>query len=188
MGHLEVVCGSMFSGKSEELIRRVRRAIIARRRVGVFKPSIDTRYNNEAVASHNGTSVQAVVVPADEPWAIWSWVLDNPVEVVGIDEAQFFDPTLMQVVDRLIQHRIRVIVAGLDMDFAGRPFGVMPHLMAVADDVTKLKAICARCGEPATFNQRLVEGKPAKLSDPLVLVGGGDRYEARCRRCFEAPQ
>ena len=188
MGHLEVICGSMFSGKSEELIRRVRRALIARRRVGVFKPSTDTRYQREAVASHNGTSIEAVVVPAENPWAIWSWVLENPVEVVGIDEAQFFDPSLVQVVDRLVQHRIRVVVGGLDMDFAGRPFGVMPYLMAVADEVLKLKAICARCGEPATFNQRLIEGKPAKLSDPVVLVGGGDHYEARCRRCFEAPQ
>lgn len=184
-GYLEVICGSMFSGKSEELIRRTRRHAIARRRVIVFKPSLDDRYHGERVCSHDGNSLEAVAIGADEPERILSLAWEEGAQVVAIDEAQFFADGIAAAAQKLVNRGLRVIVAGLDMDFAGRPFGPMPVLMAMADDVTKLKAVCARCGEPATFNQRLIDGQPARASDPVVLVGGREAYEARCRRCHE---
>ncbi|MEW6724440.1 MAG: thymidine kinase [Bacillota bacterium] len=184
MGHLEIVCGSMFSGKSEELIRRVRRVMIARKTVMVFKPAIDTRYG-EVVASHNGASVEATIVDENRPELVEELANGADVNVVAIDEAQFFAPGLIAVIERLVQRGKRVLVAGLDMDFARRPFGIMPHLMAVADEVTKLKAICVVCGEPACFNQRLINGRPAKRTDPVVVIGGKESYEARCRRCHQ---
>ncbi len=184
-GYLEVICGSMFSGKSEELIRRMRRHIIARRRAVIVKPSIDTRYDRDRVFSHDGNSLAARSIDPAVPEAIDELAWAEGSQVVGIDEAQFFAEGIVEVVEKLVRRGLRVLVAGLDMDFAGRPFGPMPTLMALADDVTKLKAICARCGEPATFNQRLINGQPARRGDPIVLVGGKETYEARCRRCHE---
>lgn len=185
MGYLEVICGSMFSGKSEELIRRTKRVIIARKVVSVFKPSVDDRYRKSSVISHDGNSVEAHVIDNDDPWPILDIAGEEGAEVVSIDEAQFFGPDIVPVVQALVRRGLRVIVAGLDMDFARRPFGSMPVLMALADEVTKLKAICVRCGEPACFNQRLVNGRPAAADDPIIMVGGRESYEARCRRCHE---
>lgn len=186
MGYLEIICGSMFSGKSEELIRRVRRGVIARKRVLVFKPSIDTRYGTN-VTSHDGNNVEAQMVLPDFPAVILSMAIEQQVQIVAIDEAQFFTAELIEVVEELIEHGVRVIVAGLDMDFARRPFSIMPTLLAMADEVTKLKAICAVCGEPATFNQRLIDGRPASRRDPIIVVGGKEAYEARCRKCHVLP-
>ncbi|MBE3574448.1 MAG: thymidine kinase [Firmicutes bacterium] len=183
-GWLEVITGSMFSGKSEELIRRVRRAQIARQKVQVFKPKLDHRYGVERVASHNGTSLEAV------PVARAAEILERvepDTEVVAIDEVQFFDAAIVSVCQRLADRGKRVIAAGLDMDFRGEPFGSIPTLMAVAEYVTKLQAICVRCGNPASRTQRLVNGKPAQYSDPVILVGAREHYEARCRRCHEVP-
>ncbi len=185
MGYLEVICGSMFSGKSEELIRRVKRVIIARKSVAVFKPAIDNRYDKNSVFSHDGRSVEAHVVDHLNPLAIEDILRQEDPDVVAFDEAQFFGPDIVGVIDRLVAAGKRVIVAGLDMDFARRPFGSMPVLMAMADEVTKLKAICAVCGEPATFNQRLINGRPASKKDPVIVIGGKDSYEARCRHCHE---
>ncbi|MBE3589753.1 MAG: thymidine kinase, partial [Firmicutes bacterium] len=185
VGHLEVITGSMFSGKTEELIRRTRRALIARRRVLIVKPAIDDRYAAEAVFSHDGRRVDAVPVPVEEPERIFVAANECGAEVVSIDEAQFFTQGLVAAVRRLVDSGRRVIVSGLDLDFARRPFGCMPELMAMADEVTKLKAICVRCGEPAMFTQRLIDGRPAAEDDPLVVIGGAEAYEARCRRCHE---
>jgi thymidine kinase len=178
----------MFSGKSEELIRRVKRVVIARKRVCVFKPAIDRRYDQSSVNSHDGRSAEAIAVDHLRPAEIEDHCrLTNP-DVVAIDEAQFFAPELTAVVEGLVAAGKRVIVAGLDMDFARRPFGPMPQFMAMADEVTKLKAICAVCGEAATFNQRLIDGRPASRRDPVIVIGGKDSYEARCRRCHELPE
>ncbi len=185
MGQLEVICGSMFSGKSEELIRRVRRVVIAKKKVAVFKPSIDRRYGASTVNSHNGTSMDARVVDIDATGTIKTTALSEHIDVVAIDEAQFFDQKLIDVVNSLVAAGLRVIVAGLDLDFAGRPFGPMPTLLALADDVTKLKAICVKCGEPAFHTQRLINGQPASAGDPLIVIGGKESYEARWRNCYE---
>ena len=184
-GYLEVITGSMFSGKSEELIRRVRRVIIARKKAVVIKPSIDVRYSATEVRSHDGNGLEAHVVDISQPGDILHLAHSHQADVVAIDEAQFFSPEVVDVVMRLVDEGRRVIVAGLDMDFARRPFGAMPTLMALADEVLKLKAICAVCGEPATFNQRLINGQPASIRDPVVMVGGQEKYEARCRRCHQ---
>lgn len=185
MGYLEVICGSMFSGKSEELIRRIKRVMIAKKSVAVFKPAIDNRYDQNSVFSHDGRSIEAHVVDHLTPQAIAQVCQGEDPDVVAFDEAQFFGPEIVGIVDHLVQAGKRVIVAGLDMDFARRPFGSMPVLMAMADEVTKLKAICAVCGEPATFNQRLIDGRPASQRDPVIVIGGKDTYEARCRKCHE---
>ena len=185
VGYLEVICGSMFSGKSEELIRRTRRHVIARRKAIVFKPSIDDRFAEDKVFSHDGNSWEAHSLAPDEVTKLEAIAWEHAAQVVAIDEAQFFEPGLVDAVQRLVKRGLRVIVAGLDMDFAGRPFGCMPTLMALADEVTKLKAVCARCGEPATYNQRLINGRPASINDPIVMIGGKESYEARCRRCHE---
>jgi len=185
MGQLEVICGSMFSGKSEELIRRTRRVVIAKKRIAVFKPSIDKRYGASTVNSHNGSSVEARVVDIGDTESIKDIALREQVDVVAIDEAQFFDDALVDVVRDLVRRGLRVVVAGLDLDFAGRPFGPMPVLLALADDVTKLKAICVKCGEPAFYTQRLINGQPASVRDPLIVIGGKESYEARCRKCYE---
>lgn len=185
MGYLEVICGSMFSGKSEELIRRVRRVVIAKKKVAVFKPSIDTRYHATSVNSHDGNSLQAMVVDVDRAELISEVACQQDVDVVAIDEAQFFDEKIVDVVKHLVEKGKRVIVAGLDLDFAMRPFGSMPVLMAYADEVTKLKAICVKCGEPAFCTQRLIDGRPASIRDPLIVIGGRESYEARCRKCHE---
>ncbi len=183
-GQIEVICGSMFSGKSEELIRRVRRAQIARQRVQVFKPSLDARYTAEHVASHNGMRV--VAVPVDNAQQI-AERLEPDTEVVAIDEAQFFGPDVVALCEELAHRGLRVIVAGLDLNFRGEPFGPMPELMARAEQVSKLQAICVRCGAPASRTQRLIDGKPACYDDPVILVGAAESYEARCRHCHEVP-
>ncbi len=181
-GHVEMICGSMFSGKTEELIRRVRRAIIARQTVQVFKPQIDVRYGVERVTSHNGLTVEA------EPVAMAEEILTRlrpQTTVVAIDEVQFFDPAIVQVCNHLAHVGIRVICAGLDTDFRGEPFGPIPQLMARAEEVEKLNAICVVCGESASRTQRLINGQPAAYDDPIVLVGAAEVYEARCRHCHE---
>jgi thymidine kinase len=183
-GSLEVVCGSMFSGKTDELIRRLRRAVIARKKVQVFKPSIDIRYSTEKVTSHAGADYDAV--PVLNSWEILD-KLDADTAVVGIDEAQFFDEGIIDVTRRLADNNLRVIVAGLDTDFRGEPFGPMPILMAKAERVDKLQAICMVCGEPASRTQRLVNGSPARYDDPVVIVGASELYEARCRLHHEVP-
>lgn len=184
-GWVELVCGSMFSGKTEELLRRVRRSEIARKPVQMFKPRIDDRYGFARVASHTGTfreNVQ-VVQEADELLHL----VDPNVDVVAIDEVQFFDWHIADVCDKLANDGMRVIVAGLDQDFRGEPFGPMPLLMAMAERVDKLHAICIGCGAPASRTQRLIDGRPARYDDPIILVGGSESYEARCRSCHEVP-
>ena len=181
-GWVEVICGSMFSGKTEELIRRVKRAVIARQKVQVFKPSVDTRYEFQEVTSHGGVGFQASPVESAE--GILER-LEPSTEVVAIDEAQFFDGAVTQVCDRLADRGLRVIVAGLDMDFRGEPFGPMPTLMSQAERVDKLQAICQRCGAPASRTQRLINGRPAAYEDPIILVGAQEVYEARCRVCHQ---
>jgi thymidine kinase len=179
-GTLEVVCGSMFSGKTEELIRRLHRAQFARLSIIAFKHSLDTRTTIEYVVSHNGVKIKAL--PMDNPLDILKQV-DTSHDVVGIDEIQFFSLDVVNVVCQLIDMGKRVIVAGLDLDFKGMPFGCMPLIMSIADEVTKLKAICIDCGKDAHFTQRLVNGKPARFDDPIILVGAQESYQARCRSC-----
>jgi thymidine kinase len=178
IGKIEVITGCMFSGKSEELIRRLKRARIAKLQVQVFKPSIDTRFSNIEVVSHTGEKIQAEAVSSSIEILN---KLSSTINVVGIDEAQFYDMEIVKVVCEISRKGIRVILAGLDMDFRGEPFGPMGNLMAIADEVTKLHAICMVCGEEATMTQRLIDGKPAKYTDPVVLIGASERYEARCK-------
>jgi thymidine kinase len=179
-GWIEVITGSMFSGKSEELIRRVRRAQIARQKVQIFKPRVDDRYAADHIVSHSEMKMPSQVVRSAREILD---VLDEGTEVVGIDEGQFFDLTLVEVVNTLADRGIRVIVAGLDQDYLGRPFEPMPQLLAVAEYVDKTLAICMRCGAPANRSQRLV------AATDRVVVGGAAHYEARCRRCFNpAPE
>lgn len=184
-GSIEVITGSMFSGKTDELIRRLRRATIARQKVQVFKPAIDDRYSLEKVTSHNGNAYQAQPIPRARDILRF---LHPETTVVAIDEAQFFDAEIVQIVHQLADKRLRVIVAGLDMDFRGEPFGPMPQLLAQAERVDKLQAICMKCGNPAYCTQRLVNGKPAHYHDPIVIVGANELYEARCRECHEVPR
>jgi thymidine kinase len=184
-GSVEVVCGSMFSGKTDELIRRMRRAVIARQKVQVFKPSIDVRYAIEKVTSHAGADIDAI--PVEKAENILE-KLDADTTVVGVDEAQFFDDGILDVTTRMAERGIRVLVAGLDQDFRGEPFGPMPMLMAKAERVDKLQAICMICGEPASRTQRLVNGKPARYDDPVIIVGASEMYEARCRKHHEVPR
>jgi thymidine kinase len=185
MGSIEVITGSMFSGKTDELIRRLRRATIARQKVQVFKPSIDNRYAVQKVTSHAGSDYEAVPIQK----AADILCLKNPdTTVVAIDEAQFFDSEIIAVAHAMADQGVRVIVAGLDTDFRGEPFGPMPVLMAQAERVDKLQAICMVCGEPATRTQRLVNGRPARYDDPVVIVGASELYEARCRTHHEVPR
>lgn len=184
-GWIEIICGSMFSGKTEELIRRVRRAQIARQQVQVFKPIVDDRYHEMAVASHNGLLMDAIPLAAARD--IHDHLRDE-TSVVAVDEVQFFDWEVAEVLNGLADKGYRVIVAGLDQDFRGEPFGPMPLLMAQAEEVTKLNAICVMCGDPASRTQRLIDGRPALWDDPVVLVGGQESYEARCRRCHDVPR
>lgn len=183
-GWVEVICGSMFSGKTEELIRRVRRAQIARQKVQVFKPALDTRYATHAVASHNGMAFKAE--PVSSALEILEKV-DPDTQVVAIDEVQFFDWDIADVVEELANRGVRVICAGLDLDFRGEPFGPMPLLMAKAERVDKLHAICVVCGNEASRTQRLVDGRPAHYNDPVIMIGAEEVYQARCRRCHEVP-
>jgi thymidine kinase len=185
-GWIEVVAGVMFSGKSEELIRRVRRAIIARKRVQVFKSHLDARYAGiYSISSHDGRTVQAM--PADSAAQI-ALQIDPMAHVIAIDEAQFLDEGVVPLVTSLAGRGRRVILAGTDTDFRGEPFGPMPALMAIAEVVDKLHAICVLCGGPASRNQRLIGGQPAPWDSPVIMVGGTDSYEARCRMCFSAPR
>ncbi|MEZ4861837.1 MAG: thymidine kinase [Caldilineaceae bacterium] len=184
-GWIELICGSMFSGKTEELLRRIRRAEIARKRLQIFKPQIDERYGLQRVSSHNGVMREDVHVIA-KATDIWEY-LQADTEVVAIDEVQFFDWAIADVCTKLADAGIRVITAGLDQDFRGEPFGPMPLLMALAERVDKLQAICVCCGHPASRTQRLIDGRPARHDDPIILVGGSESYEARCRRCHEVP-
>lgn len=181
-GWVEVICGSMFSGKTEELIRRVRRARIARQKVQVFKPAIDTRYTEREVASHNGMQWEAVPV---EDTARLRALIEPDTTVVALDEVQFFDDDVVALCEELADRGVRVIVAGLDMDFRGEPFGPVPALMARAEQVSKLQAICVVCGGPASRTQRIINGRPAAYDDPVILVGAEEAYEARCRGCHE---
>jgi thymidine kinase len=184
-GSIEVVCGSMFSGKTDELIRRLVRATIAKQKVQVFKPAIDIRYAAEKVASHAGATFDAIpVTNAAEIRA----KLDKDTTVVGIDEAQFLDIDVIDVAQELASRGVRVLVAGLDTDFRGEPFGSMPELMSKAEHVSKLHAICMVCGDEASRTQRLVNGKPARYDDPVVIVGASELYEARCRQHHEVPR
>ena len=183
-GSMEVICGSMFCGKTEELIRRLRRAIIARKKVQVFKPAIDNRYVVEKVHSHAGIEIDAI--PIDDISDIYKFLEDN-TNVIGIDEAQFFSEKIVEIGEDLVNRGIRVIFAGLDTDFRGEPFGSMPVLMARAERVDKLHAICMVCGGSASRTQRLVDGRPANYDDPLVIVGTSEMYEARCRKHHEVP-
>lgn len=183
-GWIEIICGSMFSGKTEELIRRVRRAEIARQKVQVFKPRLDNRYVASAVSSHDGGHRQAeVIVEARDILAR----LNPDTTVVAIDEAQFFDWQVADVARVLADRGLRVIITGLDLDFRGEPFGPMPLLMAEAEMVDKLHAICVQCGAPASRTQRLINGQPANYNDPVILVGASEVYEARCRNCHQVP-
>jgi len=184
-GRIELICGSMFSGKTEELLRRIRRAEIARKKVQLFKPAIDNRYGLVRIASHNGLAREDAVVVACAQEIVER--LEPDTEVVAIDEVQFFDEAVVEVCDHLANRGLRVIVAGLDQDFRGEPFGPMPRLMALAEMVDKLQAICVICGALASRTQRLIDGKPARYDDPVILVGGSERYEARCRACHEVP-
>lgn len=181
-GILEVICGPMFSGKSEELMRRLRRATIAKQKVITFKPALDDRYSIEYVVSHDGTKHKAL--PLNSVDTIESIVQSQEATVIGLDEAQFFSPDIVAIICKLVEQQKRVIVAGLDLDFRGIPFGIMPLLMAIADNVTKLRAICTECGKDAHFTQRLVNNQPAKFDDPIILIGAQEAYHARCRGCY----
>lgn len=185
-GWIEVICGVMFSGKSEELIRRVRRAIIAKKRVQVFKSHLDERYAGiYHISSHDGRTVEAV--PVDTPEQIAQAILPD-TQVVAIDEAQFLDNSIVPLVTAFANRGVRVILAGTDNDFRGEPFGPMPQLLAVAEVVDKLHAICVICGNPASRNQRLIGGKPARYDSPTIMVGSAESYEARCRACHSVPR
>ena len=182
VGSLTVITGSMFSGKTEELIRRLRRALYARRSVQVFKHALETRSDLTEIRSHNGVPHEAGAVSTSEE------LLESikpETDVVAVEEAQFFDEGIVDACRSLADSGYQVIVAGLDMDFRGRPFGPMPDLLAEADEVVKLRAICARCGRDASRSQRLIDGRPAPISAPTILVGAQESYEARCRHCHE---
>ena len=181
-GWIEVIAGPMFSGKSEELIRRVKRVMIAGQKVRVFKPRLDDRYHKTDVVSHDGQRVEAEPV-ADAAELLARVEANGPVQVVAVDEAQFFDAALPDALERLADQGVRVIVVGLDLDFRGEPFGPMPQLLARAEFVEKLSAVCVRCGRSATRTQRLIDGEPARASDPVILVGAKEAYEPRCRGC-----
>lgn len=183
---MEVIAGSMFSGKTEELLRRIRRATIARKRVQVFKSHLDDRYAGAwAVSSHDRRVFDAV--PVDSAAQI-RLRLDPMAQVIAIDEAQFLDSGIIEIATSLADRGRRVIMAGIDTDFRGEPFGAMPHLMAIAEVVDKLHAICVMCGSPASRNQRLIGGKPAPYESPTIMVGAADSYEARCRACHVVPR
>jgi len=185
MGSVEVITGSMFCGKTEELIRRLRRATIAKQKIQVFKPVIDDRYAYTKVTSHAGSDIEAF--PINNSAELLEH-LDPEATVIGIDEAQFFDQAIVDVANHLADRGLRVIVTWLDTDFRGEPFSCMPVMIAKADKVDKLSAICMVCGEPATRTQRLIDGRPAHYNEPIVVVGASNMYEARCRRCHDVPR
>ena len=181
-GWLETISGCMFAGKTEELIRRIKVLEYAHKEIMVFKPAIDNRYSEKEIVSHAGTKVPCIVVKDSKE--ILKYVKPD-TEVIAVDEVQFFDRDIVDVCEYLADKGLRVMVAGLDKDFRGEPFGVLPELLTRAEFVTKLTAVCAKCGAPATRTQRLVDGHPASFEDPVVLVGAVDHYEPRCRHCHE---
>lgn len=185
-GKLEVICGSMFSGKTEELVYRLRRAEYAKKKVVTIKHKIDNRKSYSCIVSHNGTQREAYPVTSCEEGLsrLREVASDHTVDVVGMDEIQFFPIETIPIIQQLIDDGTRVIVAGLDLDYRGEPFGIVPHLMALADSVTKLNAICMSCGEEAMHTQRLIDGNPASYHGETILVGGDECYEARCRQCY----
>ena len=183
-GWIEVITGPMFAGKTEELTRRVKRLEFARQNVIVFKPSIDNRYAAEEVVSHNHNRTKSINIRSSKE--IIEHVSDD-TDVVAIDEIQFLDEEAVVICEYLADHGKRVIVSGLDRDFRGEPFSFMPRLLSLAEDVTKLTAICVVCHTPATRTQRIIDGKPANYNDPIILVGAQDSYEARCRHCHQVP-
>lgn len=182
-GWIECICGSMFSGKSEELLRRIKRGVIAKQKVLLFKPSIDNRYEENMVSTHNGNSYESVNI--DKAEQIYDYIINKKYDIIGIDEVQFFDEKIVEVINKLADDGIRVIVAGLDMDFKAEPFHPMPEIMAVSEMVTKLHAVCNKCGKEASRSQRLIDGEPARYDDPIVVIGASESYEARCRHCHE---
>ena len=182
-GWIECICGSMFSGKSEELLRRIKRGVIAKQKVLLFKPSIDNRYEENMVSTHNGNSYESVNI--DKAEQIYDYIIDKKYDIIGIDEVQFFDEKIVEVINKLADDGIRIIVAGLDMDFKAEPFHPMPEIMAVSEMVTKLHAVCNKCGKEASRSQRLIDGEPARYDDPIVVIGASESYEARCRHCHE---
>jgi thymidine kinase len=173
----------MFSGKSEELLRRIKRGVIAKQKVLLFKPSIDNRYEENKVSTHNGNSYESVNI--DKAEQIYEYINDEKYDIIGIDEVQFFDHKIVEVINKLADNGVRVIVAGLDMDFKAEPFHPMPEIMAISEMVTKLHAVCNKCGKEASRSQRLINGEPAKYDDPIVVIGASESYEARCRHCHE---
>ena len=181
-GWIEVICGCMFAGKTEELLRRINVLSYARKNILVFKPKIDDRYSTTEIASHAGSKVPCIVI--SEAKEILNHV-NYDTDVVAIDEVQFFDEDVVDICEYLADSGLRVMVAGLDKDFRGEPFGVLPDLLTRAEFVTKLTAVCAKCGAPATRTQRIINGKPASFNDPIVLVGAKEAYEPRCRHCHE---
>ncbi|MGL5541243.1 MAG: thymidine kinase [Erysipelotrichaceae bacterium] len=183
-GWIEVIAGCMFAGKTEELIRRIKVLEYAKKKIMVFKPMIDNRYSEDQVVSHAGSAVYSYSIKSARE--IYDY-LDDSVEVVAIDEVQFFDDEVCTIANALANKGIRVMVAGLDMDFRGEPFGIIPKLITMAEFVTKLTAVCTQCGAPATRTQRLVDGVPAKYHDPIILGGASEAYEARCRHCHDVP-
>lgn len=180
-GWIEVIAGSMYAGKTEELLRRIRRIEYAKKDVVVFKPCIDNRYSNDEVVSHNNSRVKSVNI--SEASEIYKHLEGELPFAIAIDEVQFLDKEVINVCEHFANKGVRVIAAGLDKDFRGEPFGVMPELLARAEYVTKLSAICQVCGAPATRTQRLINGVPARYDDPIILVGAKEQYEARCRHC-----
>lgn len=184
-GKLEVVCGSMFSGKSEELMYRLRRAEYARKKVLTIKHELDNRKSYSCIVSHGGFQREAYPLGScEESLKTLDQLVDPSIEIVGIDEIQFFPEQTIDIIHKWLDEDIRVIVAGLDLDFRGEPFGIVPKLLALADEVSKLRAICMVCGNEANFSQRLINGKPASYDDETILVGGEECYEPRCRKCF----
>lgn len=181
-GWVECICGSMFSGKSEELIRRVRSASFGKQKIQVFKPAIDNRYSETAVVSHTGNRVEALSLSTSKEVMD---AIEPDTRVVAIDEVQFFDEAIVGAVETLADQGIRVIVAGLDMDFRAEPFHPVPALMAISETITKLNAVCVVCGSPASRTQRLINNEPASYDDPIILVGASESYEARCRHCHQ---
>ena len=183
-GWLEVISGCMFAGKTEELIRRMKVLEYAKKKIAVFKPKIDNRYSEDSVVSHAGSSVKSFNIKNARE--IFDYI-DDSYDVIAIDEVQFFDEEIVEICDHFADQGKRVMVAGLDMDFRGEPFSVMPQLFTHAEFVTKLTAVCMKCGAPATRSQRLIDGHPARYDDPVIQVGASEQYEARCRHCHEVP-
>ncbi len=181
-GWIEVICGPMFAGKTEELIRRVTRMEYAKKHFLVFKPFIDNRYANDEVVSHSKYKIKAINI--NNPTEIFQYLKDD-VQAIVIDEIQFFDETMIDIIQNLASKGLRVIAAGLDLDFKGKPFGIMPQVLAISEKVIKLTAICVCCGEEATRTQRIIDGHEAYLDDPVVLVGAKESYESRCRKCHK---